>query len=288
MKKVIVLAGPTASGKTSLSIKIAKHFNFDVINGDSVAIYRDLDIGSAKIRVEEADGVKHHLISYVDPKVNYSVYDYQKDVRKVIDKLECPFIVGGSGFYIKASLFNYEFLEEIDQELDYSFDEKVEIIKRKDPNLEIDFSNERRVNRAFKMIMNHQLPSSKVGKDEPLYDILILYLDMPRNKQKELMIQRVLKMLEEGLIQEVQDLRVKGIYLYDIIGYREINYYLDGKMTLEEAIEKIVNVTYKFSKRQKTYFLNQFSPVLLNPLSNSLLEDSIKVIEEFLKKWDYI
>ena len=134
------------------------------------------------------------------------------------------------------------------------------------------------------MIMNHQLPSSKVGKYEPLYDILILYLDMPRNKQKELMIQRVLKMLEEGLIQEVQDLRVKGIYLYDIIGYREINYYLDGKMTLEEAIEKIVNVTYKFSKRQKTYFLNQFSPVLLNPLSNSLLEDSIKVIEEFLKK----
>ena len=288
MKKVIVLAGPTASGKTSLSIKIAKHFNFDVINGDSVAIYKYLDIGSAKITLEEADGVKHHLLSHVLPTVNYTVYDYQKDVRKLIDKIKYPFIVGGSGFYIKSSLYNYEFSDEDFKKHDVSQEEKIKFIKKKDPKLELDFDNPRRVNRAYQMILNDELPSKKQGGNEPLYDILILYLDMPRNKQKDLMIRRVHKMIEAGFIEEVKSLREKDIYLYDIIGYREINLYLDGKMTLDEAIDKIVSVTYKFSKRQKTYFLNQFNPILLDPLSNSLVDDSIKIIEEFLQKWKYI
>lgn len=284
MKKVIVLAGPTASGKTSLSIKIAKYFNFDVINGDSVAIYRHLDIGSAKITPSEAGGVKHHLLSYVDPTVNYTVYDYQKDVRALIEKLEFPFIVGGSGFYIKSSLYNYEFSDEATKTYDLTVEEKIKIIKKKDPKLVIDFENPRRVDRAFQMIINDELPSKKQGKNEPLYDILILYLDMPRNRQKSLMISRVHQMIEAGLIEEVKNLREKDIYLYDIIGYREINEYLDGKYSLAEAIDKMVNATYKFSKRQKTYFLNQFSPVLLDPLSNTLVEDSIKVIQEFLEK----
>jgi len=284
MKKVIVLAGPTASGKTSLSIKIAKHFNFDVINGDSVAIYKYLDIGSAKITLEEADGVKHHLLSHVLPTASYTVYDYQKDVRKLIDKIEYPFIVGGSGFYIKSSLYNYEFSDEEFKKHDVSQEEKIRLIKKKDPKLELDFDNPRRVDRAYQMILNDELPSKKQGGNEPLYDILIFYLDMPRNKQKDLMIRRVHKMIELGFIEEVKSLREKDIYLYDIIGYREINLYLDGKMTLDEAIDKIVSVTYKFSKRQKTYFLNQFNPVLLDPLSNSLVDDSIKVIEEFLQK----
>lgn len=288
MKKVIVLAGPTASGKTSLSIKIAKHFNFDVINGDSVAIYKYLDIGSAKITTEEADGVKHHLLSYVMPTVNYTVYDYQKDVRELIEKIDYPFIVGGSGFYIKSSLYNYEFSDEEIKSHDISQEEKIKLIKKKDPTLKIDFENPRRVDRAYNMILNDELPSKKQSGNEPLYDILILYLDMPRNKQKDLMITRVLKMIEAGFIDEVKSLREKDIYLYDIIGYREINEYLDGKMTLEEAIDKIVSVTYKFSKRQKTYFLNQFSPVLLNPLSDTLVSDVINVIKEFLEKWEFI
>lgn len=282
MKKVIVLAGPTASGKTSLSIKIAQHFGLEIINGDSVAIFKDLDIGSAKIKDDEMEGVKHHLLSYVEPGNKYSVYNFQQDVRKVITDMDVAFIVGGSGFYIKSSLYDYEFREEQETELDLTLQAKVDYIKQHDPQLQIDFQNERRVDRAYKMTLNNQQPSKKRGKNVPLYQILLLYLDMPRNLQEDLMIKRVIKQIDDGFVQEVEGLRERNIFLNDTIGYREINQYLDHEISLQEAINKIVRVSFQFSKRQRTWFINQMSPVLLDPLSENLLEDSIKVIKEFL------
>ncbi len=289
MKKVIVLAGPTASGKTSLSIKIAKALNLDVINGDSVAIYKRLDVGSAKITNKEMDGVKHHLLSVVEPGTEYSVYNYQKDVRDLIKKIDIPFIVGGSGFYIKSSLYNYEFHDESkSKEVDISYEEKIKLIKEKDPKYIFDESNHRRVDRAYEMILSGLLPSTKKSKNKPLYDILLLYLDMPRDKQEALMYKRVDKQIEDGFIEEVTKLREDGIIIRDIIGYRELNEYLDGSITLDEAKEKIVRTSFQFSKRQRTWFKNQMNPVILDPLSSTLVEDAINIIKRFIKTWDYI
>lgn len=285
MKKVIVLAGPTASGKTSLSIKIAKALNLEIINGDSVAIYQDLDIGSAKITEKEKEGVKHHLLSVVPVGQPYSVYDYQIDVRKSIDNVNFPMIVGGSGFYIKSSLYNYQFDDEIDTiESNYSIEEKIQFIEEKDPNFIFDKQNKRRVDRAFSQIKQGSKPSEKIEKNEPLYDILMLYLDMPRDRQMELMIKRVDKQIEDGFIDEVTNLRNKGVVIDNIIGYREINQYLDGEISLDEAKDKIVKTTFQFSKRQKTWFLNQMNPIMINPLSNTVVEDSIEIIKNFLAK----
>lgn len=289
MKKVIVLAGPTASGKTSLSIKLAKKLNLEIINGDSVAIYKRLDIGSAKIKEKETEGIKHHLLSFVEPLQNYSVYDYQKDVRNKIEEVAFPMIVGGSGFYIKSSLYDYEFNKELEtKESSLPLLDKIQAIKSFDPDYEFDEENPRRVERAYQMVLTGEKPSSKINKNEPLYDILLLYLDMPRDLQEDLMIKRVNKQIEDGFIDEVIKLREDGYYINDIIGYREINQYLDNEITLEEALEKIVRVSFQFSKRQRTWFLNQMDPILLNPLSPTLVEDTTKIIEEFLVKWDYI
>ena len=194
-------------------------------------------------------------------------------------------IVGGSGFYIKSSLYNYQFDDEIDTiESNYSIEEKIQFIEEKDPNFIFDKQNKRRVDRAFSQIKQGIKPSEKIEKNEPLYDILMLYLDMPRDRQMELMIKRVDKQIEDGFIGEVTNLRNEGIIINNIIGYREINQYLDGEITLDEAKNMIVKTTFQFSKRQKTWFLNQMNPIMINPLSNTVVEDSIEIIKNFLAK----
>ena len=290
MKKVVVLVGPTASGKTRLSLEIAKSLNLEIINGDSVQIYQELNIGSAKASPEERQMVKHHLLDLKKAGENYTVYDYQKDVRNLINQIDYPFIVGGSGFYIKSSLYDYEFNYEDQKAINYPLDyeEIIDYIKINDPNLKIDFNNQRRVLRAYEQLLNGEIPSKKTSKNDPLYDLLILYLDYPRDKQKAKMIERVEKQIEEGFIEEVQNLREKAIYIDDIIGYREINLYLDQKISLKEAKELIVKKTFQFSKRQKTWFINQMKPVILDAMSPDLIADGIKLVKEFLNLWKFI
>lgn len=284
MKKVVVLVGPTASGKTRLSLEIAKSLNLEIINGDSVQIYQELNIGSAKANPEERQMVKHHLLDLKKAGESYTVYDYQKDVRNLINQIDYPFIVGGSGFYIKSSLYDYEFNYEDQKAINYPLDyeEIIDFIKINDPNLKIDFNNQRRVLRAYEQLLNGEIPSKKTSKNDPLYDLLILYLDYPRDKQKAKMIERVEKQIEEGFIEEVKNLREKAIYIDDIIGYREINLYLDQKISLKEAKELIVKKTFQFSKRQKTWFINQMKPVILDAVSPDLIADGIKLVKEFL------
>lgn len=290
MKKVVVLVGPTASGKTRLSLEIAKSLNLEIINGDSVQIYQELNIGSAKASPEERQMVKHHLLDLKKAGENYTVYDYQKDVRNLINQIDYPFIVGGSGFYIKSSLYDYEFNYEDQKAINYPLDyeEIIDFIKINDPNLKIDFNNQRRVLRAYEQLLNGEIPSKKTSKNDPLYDLLILYLDYPRDKQKAKMIERVEKQIEEGFIEEVKNLREKAIYIDDIIGYREINLYLDQKISLKEAKELIVKKTFQFSKRQKTWFINQMKPVILDAVSPDLIADGIKLVKEFLNLWKFI
>ncbi len=288
MKKCVIIVGPTGSGKTGLSIKLAKHFGFEIINGDSVQVYRGLDIGSAKIKEEEKEGIIHHLIDIRDPKEPYSVFDFQKEVRSLIDSLPLPMIVGGTGFYINGAISNFEFIEE---KRDDAFDRKHdhltnEELYRKlidlDPNITIDMNNRRRVLRALEQALQGTPRSHKVRKNERLYHALILYLDMDKKVLVERLWMRLEKQLSDGFIDEVKRLSDQDIHL-NMIGYREIDQFLSGELSYDVMKEHIIKASKRLAKKQKTYFLNQMHPVILDALSPTLLEDSINIIQKFLE-----
>ncbi len=289
MKKVIVIVGPTGSGKTGLSIKLAQHFNAEIINGDSVQIYKGLDIGSAKIKTEEKQNIKHHLLDIVSLGDEYSVYHFQKDVRSLIEKIEIPMIVGGTGLYIQAALFDYEFVESSRA---HDFEEKHEsesneIIYQKlihlDPEIKVDIQNRRRLLRAYEQALLGEPRSQKKKKDTLVYDALILYLDLERSILENRLMTRLNQQLDEGFIEEVQLLRDHNMHI-KAIGYRELDEYLDGIYTLDEAKEAIIKSSKRLAKKQKTWFKNQMHPVMLDALSPSLFEDAQRTIELFLKE----
>lgn len=289
MKKVIVIVGPTASGKTKLSILLGKKINAEIINGDSVQIYQGLDIGSAKIKENEKQGIPHHLFDVAEPNQSYTVYHFQKDVRQLIEKIKYPMIVGGTGLYIKAALYNYEFIEShrnSDFELKLQ-DESNEQIYTKllnlDPNVKVDLNNRRRLIRAYEQAILGEPRSSKQKKDELLYDVLIIYLDLDRSILEKRLHERLDQQIAKGFIDEVKSLHQKKIII-NAIGYRELYAHLDGKYTLEEAKEEIIKSSKKLAKKQKTWFKNQMHPVMLNALSPTLYEDALKLVLEFLEE----
>ena len=287
MKKVIVIVGPTASGKTKLSIDLAKKIDAEIINGDSVQIYKKLDIGSAKIKEEEKQGIKHHLFDVCDPKDDYTVFQFQKDVRSLIERIKHPLIVGGTGLYIKAALYDYEFSSEekkIDVETIYEQDSNDSLYKKLlelDPKIEIDPHNRRRLLRALALAHQGQLRSKKQNKDQPLYDLCILYLDLDRKVLEERLHMRLDQQLEEGFIDEVKFLKDDGIKI-NAIGYREINQYLDQQLSYEDMKSEIIKKSKALAKKQKTWFKNQMHAHMLDALSENLLDDAYKIIKEFL------
>lgn len=289
MKKVIVIVGPTGSGKTSLSIRLAKKINAEIINGDSVQVYQGLDIGSAKIKENEKENIPHHLFDIVKPGKPYSVYNFQKDVRKKINQIQVPMIVGGTGLYIKAALYQYEFTEKgrsqdfDDQYSSYSNEELYQMLIDLDPDVVIDIQNRRRILRALEQAVLGHPRSSKTKKDNLLYNPLIIYLDLDRNLQEERLKKRLERQLEEGFIEEVIKLDQQNIRI-NAIGYRELNQYLDGIITLDEAKELIMKASKRLAKKQKTFFKNQMSPVMLDALSPTLEDDTYRIIKAFLKE----
>ncbi len=289
MKKVIVIVGPTASGKTNLSISLAKQLNAEIINGDSVQVYKGLDIGAAKIKPEEQENIKHHLLGIRDVKEPYSVFHFQKDARACINEIKIPMIVGGTGLYIKAVLNNYEFNQDQFQE---DIEDKTEELSNQeiyqklielDPHIEIDQSNRRRLNRAYQLALIGEFRSDKKKKDERLYDELIIYLDLDRSLLEERLVKRLDQQLAEGFIEEVKFFYDQDIHI-NAIGYREIEQYLNQELSIEETKEKIIKVTKKLAKKQKTWFKNQMHPVMLDALSNTLYEDALKLCKDFLKE----
>lgn len=296
MKKVIVIVGPTGSGKTRLSIKLAKLFNAEIINGDSVQIYRRLNIGSAKIKESEKEGIPHHLFDIRDPNDSYSVFNFQNDVRSLIDQIDIPMVVGGTGLYIKAALYQYEFIEKgRDEAFDlsyqnYSNEELYQMLLDLDPLIQIDLNNRRRVLRALEQALLGEHRSKKNKKDELLYNPLIIYLDLDREVLEDRLKLRLDKQIMEGFIEEVESLDKDNIRI-NAIGYRELNQYLDGKITLDEAKAEIISVSKKLAKKQKTFFKNQMNPVILDALSETLDKDAFDLIQSFLKEeeaWKYI
>ena len=265
MKKIIVITGPTGVGKTKLSIELAKKINGEIINADSMQVYRGLDIGTAKIKEEEKEGIPHHLFDICDVNDNYTIFNYQKDARDMISKISrkrrTPIFVGGSGLYIKAALYDYKLVnEEFHSEFDELSNEEILSEIKKVHDTDIHVNNRKRLIRELNKIKNNSVNVSEINK--PLYDIIIIGLTTDREKLYNIIDKRVDKMIEEGLISEVNNLYNKNINSKAIqtgIGYKELYIYFNGEISLDDAINLIKKNSRNFAKRQYTFFNHQMN-----------------------------
>lgn len=265
MKDIIVIVGPTGVGKTKLSIELAKRLDAEIINGDSVAIYKRLDIGSAKPTLEERNEVVHHLVDIKDVNDSYSVYDYQKDVRKLIKKItdrgKRVIIVGGSGLYIKAALYNYQFTEGTiynDYE-DLTNEDIMEKLKLYYSDINIHINNRKRLIRLLNKYENGEVIGTE--KSVCLYPIKVIGLTTDRPRLYERINARVDKMIEDGLVDEVKGLNddyLSSRILNSAIGYKEFYEYLFNNKKLEDVIKEIKLNSRRYAKRQITFFSHQF------------------------------
>ncbi len=273
MKKVLIILGPTAVGKTALSIELAKKFNGEIINGDSVQIYKELNIGSAKITHEEMEGIPHHLINIKEVTESFSVAEFQQLVRNLIDEIssrgKLPIICGGTGLYIQAVLYDYKFSKDERQE---SFKDKYSSLSNEDLHEYfrqfdqkeaqlIPKNNRRRVLRALEIYENHQKSKSELielQNKDMIYDAYLVGLDMERAQLYERINKRVDLMIEAGLLEEVTNLHNNG-HQVNAIGYKEFNEYFNHGKTLEEVKDLIKKNTRHYAKRQLTYFRNKLN-----------------------------
>lgn len=266
MKDIIVIVGPTGVGKTKLSIELAKKLDAEIINGDSVSIYRKLNIGSAKPSVEERDGIIHHLIDICDVSQYYSVFEYQKDVRKLIKEISSRgkriIIVGGTGLYIKAALYDYNFTEgTINNNYDDLTNEEIfSKIKEYGCSEIPHINNRKRLIRLLNKYENNEVIT--YNKDKLLYPVKIIGLTTERNYLYERINKRVDDMFDTGLVDEV--LSLKEFYktsrvLNSGIGYKEFNDYLFGDLSLDDVKDNIKFDSRRYAKRQYTFFKNQFN-----------------------------
>ena len=276
---VIAIVGPTAVGKTALSIELAKKLDGEIINGDSMQVYRDLNIGTAKITPEEMDGVPHHLLDILEPTDSFSVADYQQAVREKITEIQTrgkmPIIVGGTGLYVQAVLYDFRFTEEkIDEGVREAYYTALEQLGPEamharlaavDPETAktIHPNNTRRVIRALEMAEHSDVKKSNDAQhqgEKALYHHLIIGLNMDREKLYERINLRVDMMLEQGLVDEVRglyDRDIRDVQAIRAIGYKELYDYFDGRETFEQAIENLKQNSRRYAKRQLTYFRNK-------------------------------
>ena len=261
--KIIVITGPTGVGKTKLSVELAKLVNGEIINADSMQVYKGLDIGTAKIKESEKEGIPHHLFDICDIDRNYTIYDYQKDARRVIGEIESrnrtPILVGGSGLYIKAALYDYEFIEEsFHSEFDDLTNEEILNEIKKDHKTDIHVNNRKRLIRELNKIKNGTKNTNK--KNEKIYDLNLIGLTTNRDNLYHIIDNRVDKMVSEGLLSEVKELYDNNIRTKAImtgIGYKELYKYFDGEISLDESIDLIKKNSRNFAKRQYTFYNHQ-------------------------------
>lgn len=263
---VIAIIGPTCVGKTKMSVELAKKFNGEVINADSTQVFKDLNIATAKITEEEKEGIVHHLFDIKDINDDYTVFDYQKDTRALIDDIisrgKTPVLCGGTGLYVKAALYDYEFKEENNKGdySKYSNDELYEILLKIDPNTTIHKNNRKRVERAIDCFnQNGFVPSSKKS-DKLLYDTFFIGLTTDRDYLYERINYRVDVMVNNGLLDEakwVYETNVRTKAVMTPIGYKELFPYFEGKSSLEECLDLIKRNSRRYAKRQYTWFNNQ-------------------------------
>ncbi|QPI66465.1 tRNA (adenosine(37)-N6)-dimethylallyltransferase MiaA [Exiguobacterium sp. PBE] len=281
MKKtpVVVIVGPTAVGKTKTGIELAKAFDGEIVSGDSVQVYRGMDIGSAKVTKEEAEGIPHHLIDICDPDDAMSVAMFQQLARTAIDDIyargKLPIIVGGTGLYIRSILYDYEFVEQpVDEALRAELERFAEVKGREalhqrlvqlDPEraATIHPNNVRRVLRALEVAMQGDTQTTDSTPSEH-YDYRLFVLHADREILYDRINQRVDAMMEAGLVEEVKRLLAQGYrdtQAMRAIGYKEMIPFIDGKMSKEKATDLLKQHTRQFAKRQLTWFRHQFDGI---------------------------
>ena len=285
---IIAIVGPTGIGKTALSISLAKHYNAEIINFDAMQVYEKMDIGTAKVTKEEMDGVVHHLLSYVDVNTNYTVYDYQKDARNLIDKLlkekKNIIMVGGTGLYLKATLYDYRFSKEEDSS-DYDDLSTEELLKRisKYNYVPKDRNNRRRLVRELKKLENNI--DIDTNGNKLLYDAKIIGLTTDRATLYDKINKRVDIMVKNGLVYEVNSLKesfTTSKALKTAIGYKEFIPYFNSETSLDEVIDKIKQNSRHYAKRQYTFFNNQL-PVTWYHSDFTNFDNTVKMVIDNLE-----
>ena len=274
---ILAIIGPTAVGKTKLSIELAKKYNAIIINCDAMQVYKGLDIGTAKATLEEQEGIPHELLDFVPVTQNYTVYDYQKDARKLLEKYQGRNIifVGGTGLYLKSALYDYRFYEETTSNSydNLTNEELYNLALTKDKNMNIHPNNRKRLVR----FLNKEV--QEYVEPKPLYDFKIIGLTTSRDILYDKINKRVDVMFQSGLLTEVKSFYDQGIHskaLETGIGYKELYQYFDNKITLEEAKELIKKNSRHYAKRQYTFFNHQLDVKWFN----TNYEDFSKTINE--------
>lgn len=292
MPKIIVITGPTGVGKTKLSIELAKKYHGIIVNADSMQIYKGLNIGTAKIKKEEKENIPHYLFDIRDVTEEYTIYNYQKDVRKLLeDNIDKTIIiVGGTALYIKAALYDYEFKKELKKYdfKDYNDEELYNKLLELDKDIVIDKRNRRRVERALEYILNNNesINDNKKG-NKLLYDATFIGLTTNRKKLYDIINNRVDIMLKEGLLEEVKYFYDKDIHtkpLINGIGYKELYKYFNNEISLSEAIELIKRNSRRYAKRQYTFLNNQFNNIKWVNVDFHNFDNTIKEVENYLNK----
>lgn len=298
MKKIIVIVGPTAVGKTNMGIALAKKYNGEIISGDSMQVYKKMNIGTAKVTRNEMAGIVHHLIDIKEPDETYSVKEFQETVRLLINEIKnrgkLPIIVGGTGLYIKAALYDYEFEESTsDHEqykikfVDYDNHQLHQYLEAIDQDTakELHPNNRQRVLRAIEIFETTGVKKSAVIASQQhtcLYDVKFIGLTMERKELYQRINGRVDTMLQEGLEQEVTALYRQG-YTSDLqsmkaIGYKEWFAYFNKDQSREDTVELIKKHSRNYAKRQYTWFKNQLPVEWFTSNLNNFKETKEKVI----------
>lgn len=290
MEEIIVIIGPTGVGKTKLSIELAKKINAEIINGDSVAVYKELNIGSAKPTIEEREGIPHHLLDIKTVEEEYSVFEYQQDVREKIKEITSRnkrvIIVGGTGLYIKAALYNYKFTTgtTYNNYENLSNQEIYQRIEKYEENPPVHINNRKRLIRLLNKYENKE--EITYNKDELLYPAKFIGLTTAREILYERINKRVDKMLENNLLEEIMSLKSKypsSRILNTGIGYKEFYPYLYENKLLSEIVEQIKQNSRRYAKRQYTFFNHQF-PTIWISVNFTNFEETIKEVYQQIQK----
>ena len=302
-EKVIVICGPTASGKTALSIELAKKINGEIISCDSMQIYKDMNIGTAKPTKEEMQGIKHYLLDFVSPDERYSVADFKRDskksIKEIIAKGKTPIIVGGTGLYFDSLIYEIEYKDiKFDEEYRKKLEERVEKeglnelykeAKKIDPIAieKISENDKKRILRILEIYnatgKNKTQQEIESRKKEVEYDYKVYALNWDREKLYDRINRRVDIMIEQGLVEEVKEILNKYKKFPTAmqgLGYKEVVEYLEGKCSKEEMIEKIKMETRRYAKRQLTWFRKNKQTVWLD--GQEKIQNNIQIILEGL------
>ena len=305
-EKLIIITGPTGAGKTKISIDLARRIDGEIISADSVQVYRNFDIGSAKITPEEMQGIPHHLIDVLEPDAFFDVTVFQKmageAITDILSRGKMPILVGGTGFYVQALRKGVDFRDEEDDngELRRKLEEEAkeigkeafhEKLKEIDPLSyeRIPAGNVKRVVRALEFYEFHGFPISKHNDEEKqksgIYNDVCFVLANERSILYDAINRRVDQMVSDGLVEEVRGLKESGLDRHSQsmqgIGYKEIMEFLDGEITEEEAIEKVKLNTRHFAKRQFTYFKALPDVIWYN--KSDFVNPDKEIVEEMMK-----